>query len=140
MTTNPFNEGWLNNNVTGTTNWIYYGDTKNVRIMPPQGDETECWLVSPKFNFAGEKDVAISFNHRLTAGTSENAQVLYTIDGINWIPIDFIPQTGTANEALLKLSESIATNPNLQIAFRYKTSTIYPLWAINSITFLANVL
>jgi len=138
MNTDPYTQGWKNDSKMGTTEWTYYSDAKNVRIHETGSNETESWFISPKFNFSGEKDVALAFNYRLTAGTNENAQVLYSVDGTNWNTLEFVAQTGT-NDAVLKLNENIASNPNLQIAFKYKTTAAYPMWAINSISFKANV-
>ncbi|MCL2167805.1 MAG: DUF5689 domain-containing protein [Lentimicrobiaceae bacterium] len=136
-TTNPFNTGWTNEPVTGA-NWTYTQGNVSVR---PDGQETECRFVSPKLNFSGEKNVVISFNYRLpNGGTTNNAQVKYTIDGTKWDPLQFSPQTGATTEAVLKLDDNIAANPNLQIAFQYKTTEIFPIWIINRITFKANVL
>jgi len=138
MNTDPFTQGWKNDSKMGTTEWTYYSDAKNVRIHETGSNETECWFISPKFNFSGEKDVALVFNYRLTAGTNENAQVLFTVDGTNWSTLEFVAQTGT-NDAVLKLNENIAANSNLQIAFKYKTTAVFPMWAINNISFKANV-
>ena len=138
MTTDPFLQGWENRQIAGTDTWTYYTANNHVRVQPPSGNETECWFVSPKFNFTGEKDIALSFNYRLTAGTSENLQLRYTIDGTNWEQLDFTPQTGTT-ETTIRLNDNIATNPNFQIAFQYKTTTIFPMCAIMNITFKANV-
>jgi hypothetical protein len=139
MNKDPFTEGWTNKQMKGTTKWIYYSDSKSVRIQEANAKETECWFVSPKLDFAGEKNLAISFNYRLLSGTSENVEVSYTVDGTNWNSLDFTPQTGVTNDAVVKLPETISTNPNLQIAFQYKTTSTFPIWIINSITFMANV-
>jgi len=69
---------------------------------------------------------------------SENLQVLYTVNGTTWHPLNFTSEAGT-REAVLPLTETIATNPNLQIAFQYKTTTVFPMWAIMNIAFKANV-
>ena len=141
MTTNPFEEGWINEQIMGTTAWTYIsqGSNSRVQIQAPVGNETECRLVSPKFNFAGEKDVALTFNYILDVEASENLQVLYTVNGTTWHPLEFTPEVGR-REAVLRLSESIVTNPNLQIAFQYKTTTVFPMWAIMNIAFKANVM
>jgi DNA/RNA endonuclease YhcR with UshA esterase domain len=139
MTTDLFARGWSNKQITGTDSWTYYAANKNVRIQPSVGNETECRLVSPKFNFNGEKDVALCFKYRLTAGTNENVQVLYSTDGENWNSLEFNPQIGNNIEAVLHLNDNIASNPNLQIAFQYKTNDIYPIWALLNIAFKTNV-
>jgi hypothetical protein len=137
MKTNPFDKGWQNIQKTGNASWTYTGT--NVMAQPPAGEETECWFVSPKFNFSGEKDVALSFSYRLQSGTSDNIQVLYTIDGSDWKPLSFTLQVGATTETTIKLMNDIATNPNLQIKFRYKTTTVFPMCAIYNVTFRANV-
>jgi len=134
MTTDPFSQGWTNKQVIGETVWTYYLSDKNVRIRPQTGNDTECWLVSPKFNFSGKKNITLTFNYRLTDGTSENAQVLYTVDGKTWNLLDFIPKISTTDATIL-LDNQMATNPNLQIAFKYKTTNLYPMWVLNSIVF-----
>jgi hypothetical protein len=137
MKTNPFSEGWTNKQVVGETAWTYSSD--NV-IVNPQGSETECWFVSPTFNFSGEKDVALSFSYRInTGGTSDNLQVIYTHDGTNWKPLDFTPQPGATREVSISLEENIATKPNLQIAFKYKTTTFTSMCALYNVSFKANV-
>ena len=139
MKTDPFTQGWTNKQFTGETAWFWVPN--NAVMIKTPTKETKCWLISPKFNFAGEKDVALFFTYRfLNGGTSDNVQVQYTLDGTNWNPLlDFMPQTGTA-EAVLKLDEHISSNPNLQIAFCYKTTTVFPTWAIMNIECKANVL
>jgi hypothetical protein len=140
MSSNPYEQGWKNELKKGTATWDYYPGDKHVRISAASGVETECWFVSPKFDFSGEKDVALTFNYRLPNGSGENAQVLYSVDGTNWTPFDYtIQQAGLATTVYVKIKENIASNPNLQIAFKYKTTTVFPMWAINSITFKANV-
>jgi hypothetical protein len=136
MKTNPFDIGWKNEQKTGDVPWTY--SNESVGVQTPT-NENECWLVSPKFNFAGEKNVALSFSYRMNTGTSDNLQVFYTTDGTNWESFGFFPQPGATKEVLLKLADHIATNPNLQIKFKYKTTTVFPMCAIYNITFLANV-
>jgi len=135
MKTDIFTQGWTKKQVKGTDEWIYSASSKYVKIQ--SDNETECWLISPKLNFTSEKNVALYFLYNVLDGTKENTQVLFTIDGTNWTPLEFTPQEGNA-EALLKLNENIATNPNLQIAFQYKTTTEFPTWYIKSIIFKAN--
>jgi len=140
MLTDPFLQGWTNVQKKGTTAWVYVpGSPNTVRIREQGEKETECLFVSPKLNFAGERDISVSFEYRLPFdGTAENAQLLYTVDnGDSWKQFnDFIPQTGGSfNTAKLKIEDVVATNPNLQIAFKYKTTDIFPLWQISNITF-----
>ncbi|MCL1851237.1 MAG: DUF5689 domain-containing protein [Bacteroidetes bacterium] len=138
MNTNPFEAGWTNKQIKGETVWAYStGSTNSVKIQAPAGNETECWFVSPKFNFAGEKDVALCFSYRILNGTSDNMKVAYSIDG-TWHLLDFVHTAG-ATEAVIKLPDNIATNPNLQIAFQYKTTETYPMWTISKIEFKGNV-
>jgi len=140
MSTDPFSEGWTNKQIQGESVWSYStGASNSVRIQPQAGEATECWLVSPKFNFTGEQNIDLSFSYRLTSGaTDENIQVLYTVDGATWNQFtDFIQQTGTSNTTL-KLEDSIASNPNFQIAFKYKTTDVFPTWMITNITFRTN--
>jgi hypothetical protein len=139
MNTNPFDKSWTNKHVKGSTAWTYNANTKNVSIQAPAGEETECWFVSPKLNFSGEKDVALLFTYRIPNGKSDNVAVKYTVDGTNWNALDFTPAIGATSDAALKLNDNIATNPNLQIAFQYKTTELYPTWIISKITFKANV-
>ena len=140
MTTNPLLEGWTNKQVTGTEVWNYY---QGARLQISSTSETECWLVSPKFDFSGKENVALFLTYRLLDvldGASENVQILYTTDdGTNWEPFNFIPQINTTTDVILKLNDNIATHPNLQIAFKYKTTTFFPTWLIRNITFKANV-
>jgi hypothetical protein len=138
MKTNPFDLGWKNEQITGNIPWTY-ATGSNMQVIPTSGIETECWFISPKQNFAGEKDVALLFSYRIGAGTSENFQAYYTVDGKNWNSLNFIPQSGGTKEAVIKLENQIATNPNFQIAFQYKTNTYYPMCIINSISFKTNV-
>ena len=140
MTTNPFENGWSNHQEKGTNEWIYYSGA-NVRVQPTSGVENECWFVSPKLNFAGEKDVAIAFTYRLTTGTNENLQLCFTTNaGATWTQLtDFKAQAGGSTDVVLHLQENIATNPNLQIAFQYKTTDIYPICSISKVVFKANV-
>lgn len=135
MKTNPFNEGWQNVQKAGTNSWTY--ENQSVRVLTPT-QETECWFVSPKFNFAGEKEVTLTFSYRLQSGNSENLQALYTINGNDWVPLSFVVQPGAITEATINLNDDIATNPNLQIKFKYKTTTIFPMCAIYNVTFKAN--
>ena len=139
MNTNPFSLGWTNNNKIGTTEWAYNSGLKAVTIQSPSGEESECWLVSPKLNFVEEKDVALFLNYRIPVGTSNNVEVKYTVDGTTWHSLDFNPTIGAITDAAIKLPDDIATNPNLQIAFQYKTTDVYPMWAIFGITFKGNV-
>jgi len=140
MFTNPFSQEWSNKQIQGVSKWDYYtGSPGNVRIQPPAGEETECWFVSPKQNFAGEKGVTLNFSYRIPTGTGDNAKVAYTVDGANWIDCDFKPKIGATSEAVIKLPENVASNPNLQIAFQYKTTETYPMWAIFWVTFKGNV-
>jgi len=136
MVTNPMPE-WTIRQITGRDPWIYFADSKYVKIQPPAGNDTECWLISPKLNFAGEKNVALVFTYRIIGEMENNAQVRYTIDGTNWERLDFKPLNGNV-EAMLKLDEKIILNPNLQIAFQYKTTDKYPTWYILNIAFKAN--
>jgi hypothetical protein len=135
MKTNPFEKGWQNVQKAGTTPWIY--ENSSVRVLTPS-EETECWFVSPKFNFAGEKNVALTFSYRLQSGTGDNLQALYTVDGTDWQSLSFTPQAGATTEVTLKLDENIAAHPNLQIAFKYKTTTVFPMCAIYNVTFKAD--
>ena len=142
MHSNPFSQGWTNKQEKGTTAWTYTSGTPGtVRIREEGGMETECWFVSPKLNFSGEKDIAVSFQYRLPlGGNSDNAQLFFTVDGKNWNQLtDFVPQTGDFIEAKLKIDDVAATNPNFQIAFVYKTTNIFPWWLIRDVTFRANV-
>jgi hypothetical protein len=139
MSTNPFNAGWSNKQVKGDATWQYStGSQNSVFIQAQEGNETECWFVSPKLNFAGEKDVALCFTYRMLNGTNNNVKVAYTVNGADWNLLDFSTDAGT--EALIKLPDHIATNPNLQIAFQYKTTDLYPMLAINKIEFRGNVI
>jgi len=144
MTTDPFSQeqGWTNRQITGTKVWTYIsqGSNSRVYIQPLAGEETECWFVSPKFNFAGEKNIHISLKYRLTERAGENLQIYYTINGgANWTSLGFTPQLGGIIETIIDLDENIATNPNLQIAFKYKTTQVFPMCAIMGVTFKANV-
>jgi len=139
MSVDPFSQGWKNEQLVGESIWTYVsrGATRvpRVEIQASSGSETVCRLVSPKFNFTGDGDIVFSFSYRLDTGTSENIQVLYTIDGTNWNQLAFMPQIGIGGTAL-NLSKDIATNPNLQIAFQYKTTDVFPRLAIMNITFM----
>jgi len=139
MQSDPFTKGWTNKQEKGTTVWKY--EPGSVKIQETDGKETECWLVSPKLNFAGEKDIAVSFQYRIpSGGNSDNLQVMFTVDGTNWSQFTgFVPQTGGYVEAKLKIDDAVATNPNLQVAFKYKTTDIFPLWIIRDISFKGNV-
>ena len=139
MTTNPFSSGWSNLKKTGTTEWVYNSGMSAVTIQAPNGEASECWLVSPKLNFSGEKDVALFINYRIPFGTSDNAEALYTIDGTTWHSLDFTPEIGPTSVEVIQLPANVATNPNLQIAFQYKTTDVFPMWIISEITFKANV-
>jgi len=143
MHTNPFSKGWTNKQVHGTTEWAYTDGTPgSVRIREEGNIATECWFISPKMNFAGEKDIAVSFQYRLLyGGNKENAQLFYTVDGTNWTQLtDFIPQTGSDYvEAKLKIDDVAASNPNFQVAFVYKTTDVFPWWIIRDVAFRANV-
>ncbi|MDR2971387.1 MAG: DUF5689 domain-containing protein [Bacteroidales bacterium] len=139
MKSNPFDAEWANIQKSGEEAWTYDPTNKNVRIQPQLNKETECWFVSPKFDFRNNKNVALFVSYRMTSATNENAQVLYTIDGgTTWKQFDFIPKQGN-NDAVMKIDEIIVSNPNLQIAFKYKTTDIFPVWAITNICFKANV-
>jgi len=140
MYTDPFTQGWTNKQIQGIATWNYSSGTPgNVRIQPQAGNETECWFVSPKFNFAGEKDIALFFSYRIPNGSKDNVKVAYTIDGTNWHELNFIPEIGPTTDAAIKIPDNIATNPNLQIAFQYKTTGLYPIWMISGITIKGNV-
>jgi hypothetical protein len=134
MKTNPFTQGWQNVQKMGTASWTY--ENSSVRVSP-LSQETECWFVSPKFNFAGEEDVAITISYRLQSGTGDNLQALYTTNGADWQALTFTPQTGSTTESIIRLSNDIVTNPNLQIAFKYKTTTVFPMCAIYNVTLSA---
>jgi hypothetical protein len=144
MTTDPFSDGWTNKQIKGDNVFTYFPAEKYVKIQPPSGNETECWLVSPKIPLfpmlsKGERNVSLTFKYRvLSGGTNENIQVAYTVDGTNWKPLAFTLQSGVA-EAVIKLEDDIATNPNLQIAFQYKTTEKYPAWYIMNVAFKTNV-
>ena len=139
MTTNPFNEGWSCKKIIGDIEWKYDAGFKNVYIQP-SGSDSECWFVSPKFNFAGKKDIELIFNYRVTNnGTEDNFCALYSLDGTNWNLFDFIPQPNQNYEAKIKLDNNIATKPNFQIAFKYKTTNIYPMAELTKIIFRDNV-
>ena len=140
MTTNPLLEGWENKQVTGTDVWTYHSQGVNSRVEISSRNETECWLVSPKFNFSGAKNVALFFTYRFLDGANENMQILYTTNGTDWLPLNFTPQMTITTEGMIKLEESIATHPNLQITFKYKTTTLFPTWIIRGISFKANVM
>jgi hypothetical protein len=139
MSVDPFTLGWINKQITGATQWTYHSSLKNMSIQAPAGEETECWFVSPKLNFSGEKDIALAFNYRIPNGTKENIEVKYSVNGSTWTSLEFVPDIGPNSNAVFKLPDTIATNPNLQIAFQYKTTDIYPMWAISKIEFKANV-
>jgi hypothetical protein len=135
MSTTPFNAGWSNKQVKGEAVWTYStGSQNNVRIQAE--NETECWFVSPKLGFAGEKDVTLYFSYRMiNGGTNDNFKVKCTVDGSNWN--DFALELVGNTEATLKLPGDIASDPNLQIAFQYKTTNAFPMWAIHKIEFRA---
>ena len=138
MKTDPFAQGWTNKQIAGKDAWAYDATNKNVGVQKPSGNDAECWLISPKFNFLDEKGVSLCFTNRLLNGTDENAQVLYTVNGTNWNSLGYIPQSGMV-ETVLKLDDSMATNQNLQIAFKYKTTDKFPTWYITNIAFRTNV-
>jgi len=140
MTTNPYQSGWVNKQILGETEWTYAtGSQNSVIIEAPTGKETECWFISPKFNFAGEKDIALCFSYRIRNGSDENVDVKYTTNGTTWSSLNFIPEIGANAETVVKIPENIATNPSLQIAFQYKTNEAYPVWMIFRITIKGNV-
>ena len=140
MKTNPLQNGWTNVKKIGETVWTYNTGAQNsVLIEAPTGTETECWLVSPKFSFPGEKNVALSLSYRIRNGEKANATVLYSVDGVNWTALNFDPVIGAEADAMLKIPDNVATNPNLQIAFQYKTTAQYPVWMLFGITFKSNV-
>jgi len=140
MTTNPYQSGWTNKQIIGETEWAYAtGSQNSVIIEAPTGKETECWFISPKFNFAGEKDIAIFFSYRMRNGLNENVDVKYTTNGTTWSSLNFTPEIGPNAETAIKIPAPIATNPNLQIAFQYKTTGVYPVWMIFRITIKGNV-
>jgi len=138
MKTDPFAQGWTNKQIAGKDAWAYDATNKNVGVQKPSGNDAECWLVSPKFNFSDEKGVSLCFTNRLLNGTDENAQVLCSVDGTNWNSLEFISQSGMI-ETVLKLDDNMTTNPNLQIAFKYKTTDKFPTWYITNIAFRTNV-
>jgi len=138
MKTNPLDNGWENVKKIGETGWNYIAGS-HMQIQAPSGTETECWFVSPKFNFAGEKDVTLSFSYRINTGTSDNLQAIYTTNGSDWKPLNFTLHAGGTTEATVKLTDEMATNPELQIAFKYKTTAVFPMCAIYNVTFKANV-
>jgi len=140
MHSDPFSLGWTNKSMQGATIWKYNSGNPGYMSMEAlSGNETECWFVSPKFNFSGEKDIAISFKYRIINGAKDNVNITYTIDGTNWQSLAFTPNIGATSQALIKLPDNVATNPNLQIAFQYKTTTLYPTWLINEIVVMGNV-
>jgi hypothetical protein len=65
--------------------------------------------------------------------------VKYTIDGSNWNELEFAPVIGGNTDVTLKLPAHIATNPNLQFAFQYKTTNVFPIWAIYKVVLKGNV-
>jgi len=141
MATDPFSveNGWTNKQIQGDSKWKYFSGY--VSIEAPKDQNTECWLVSPKLNFTGEKDIALFFNYRIRNGGEENVKLAYTVDGENWNLIEeFSPILGPSTESSVKLPAHVATNPNLQIAFQYKTSDKFPIWLITKIAFMANVM
>ena len=144
MNTDPFLQGWTIKQEKGSTAWAYTpGTPGSVRIREQGGNENECWFVSPKLHFSGEKDIAVSFQYRLLyGGNSDNVQVFYTVDGTTWKQLtNFVPQSGSDFlEAKLKIDDPATSNPNFQIAFVYKTTTVFPLWIIRDVTFRANVM
>jgi len=139
MEKNPFDLGWKNEQLAGNIPWAYREGT-SVQVVPVFGQENACRFVSPKLNLTGNKNVELVFSYRLPTGTSENFQVLYSIDGTNWNTLDFTPQTGVSKEGSIALDHNLAANPNLQIAFQYKTTaSAYPSCMIYKVSFQENV-
>jgi len=141
MNTDPLSQGWAIEQKKGTDSWNYStsGSTKSMRIQGLSGDETECWLISPKFNLQGEKNVEFAFTHRILNGTGDNAKVFYTTDnGVTKNYFESNAQGGIV-ETVIKLDDKIAQNPNLQFVFQYETTDKFPTWLIYNIAIKTSV-
>ena len=141
MNVNPLTQGWTVKQVEGDATWTY--TNKQMLLDVPKETSNESWLISPKLNLAGAEDVTFAFSYRINNGTKEQVQALYTTDGTNWINFDFTPNVGSWMEANLKLDPKVASDPNLQVAFKCKTNNSMNnqlMWAIRSITFKGNLI
>ena len=136
MKTNPFSEGWNNQNIKGNEEWKYNASFRNVTIQA--STETECLLTSPTFNFPSAKNVALFLKYRLLNGTKDNFEILYSLnDGATWTPFDFTPITGNIIDGVIQLDNNMISK-SFRIAFKYKTTNTYPAIQIQNIAFVAN--
>ena len=135
MNSNPFDLGWTNNSVQGSEVWKYSSLLKQIGIAGSSSEQTECRLVSPKLNFATNKDVTLyltSSNFNGIAG-KDNLQLLYTSNGTNWSSLD-IPLIPIEFEEIAVSIPKNLLSPDFQIAFKYidnKSSR----WTISKIEF-----
>ena len=141
MSVNPLTQGWTIKQAEGDATWTY--TNKQMLLDVPKETSNESWLISPKLNLAEAENVTFAFSYRINNGTKEQVQALYTTDGTNWVNFDFTPNAGSWMEANFKLDPKVASNPNLQVAFKCKTTNSMSnqlMWAIRSITFKGNLI
>ncbi len=82
FSTNPFNNGWSDQNLTGDQEWEYGANFNNVSMSAFSGgcQVNENWLVSPGFDLTETENEVLSFDVALGFAGDNNLEVLYSTD------------------------------------------------------------
>ncbi|TVR89534.1 MAG: T9SS C-terminal target domain-containing protein [Saprospirales bacterium] len=82
FSTNPFNSGWSDQNITGDQEWEYGANFNNVSMSAFDGgcQVNENWLVSPGFDLTDTENEQLSFDVARGFPGDNDLEVLYSTD------------------------------------------------------------
>lgn len=146
FTTNLLQNGWKNEQVSGTSGWNYTA-TKMLQISGTNGQQNEAWCVSPAMHIVSNEPVKLEIGHRIpnNLGSSANMKLYYSITAMgNFNPADWteiaLPgyPAAAGQVSVLELPRETQNNPNLKFAFRYADNRA-STWAVFSMIFKTKV-
>lgn len=141
--------GWLNVNVTGTSNWTtnsqgavygsYYAQCSNYNPSGPR-PAAETWLISPSVNLTSAVNPVFSFEHA-TNYSGPAMEVYISLDytggspaSASWTPLSYTPSTGGFAWQSNIINISAYKSSNVRIAFKYSgTTTQGATWEIDDV-------
>ncbi len=139
---------WEVVNVKGESNWFWYSNYSCAYMNAYQTLPDEDWLVSPVFDFRGQKHGSVSFTHALGYGNNPQEWpqqcMLFVSDDYDgdvqtaaWTQLD-ITNWGSSNwewkDNTIAIPDEFMGKEDVRLAFKYDAQTSAPAWEIKNLT------
>ncbi len=144
MSVNPLENGWTQENITGSQRWEYRNN--NELRFTGDGSANDSWLVSPAYSeLNGYKSIKLLLNHRVpnNNGNPNTMKIYYTtvsqsgnFNASDWTELQTTatqyPSSG--GEISFELPDQATGNPNFRIALRYNDNRP-SVWIVSGVSF-----